>query len=54
MADYRIELGVKLRDGAIQNEINEAQKTLKPIELKVDAETKELTNTIREALNSLS
>lgn len=54
MADYRIELGVKLKDGAIQNEINEAQKTLKPIELKVDAETKELTNTIREALNSLS
>ena len=52
--DYRIELGVKLRDGDIQNEINEAQKTLKPIELKVDAETKELTNTIREALNSLS
>lgn len=51
---YKIELGVKLRDGAIQNEINEAQKTLKPIELKVDAETKELTNTIREALNSLS
>lgn len=52
--DYRIELGVKLRDGAIQEEINEAQRTLKPIELKVDAETKELTNTIREALNSLS
>lgn len=51
---YKIELGVKLRDGAIQNEINEAQRTLKPIELKVDAETKELTNTIREALNSLS
>ena len=51
---YKIELGVKLKDNAIQNEINDAQRTLKPIEIKVDAETKELTNTIREALNSLS
>ena len=51
---YKIELGVKLRDNAIQDEIADAQKTLKPIEIKVDAETKELTNTIKEALNSLS
>ncbi len=54
MADYKVELGVKLKDGDIQSQINDVQKTLKPIEIKVDAETKELTNTIKEALNSLS
>lgn len=51
---YKIELGVKLKDDDIQTQINVAQKTLKPIELKVDAETKELTSTIREALDELS
>ena len=54
MADYRVELGVKLKDNDIQSQINDAQKTLKPIQIKVDAETKELTNTIKEALKSLS
>ena len=56
MADnqYKIELGVQLKDGDIQSQINDAQRTLKPIEIKVDAETKELTSTIKEALNSLS
>ena len=57
MADnnqYKIELGVELKDGDIQSQINNAQKTLKPIEIKVNAETKELTNTIKEALKSLS
>ena len=52
--EYKVRLGVELKDGDIQSQINDAQKTLKPIEIKVNAETKELTNTIKEALRSLS
>ncbi len=52
--EYKILLGVQLKDEDIQTQINEAQKHLKPIEIKVDAETKELTNTIRDALKSLT
>ena len=54
MADYKIQLGVKLDTSDIQTQINKASGNIKPIELKIDAETKELTNTIKEALNSLS
>lgn len=49
---YKISLGVKLDTSDIQTQIDNAN--IKPIELKIDAETKELTNTIKEALNSLS
>lgn len=56
MADnqYKILLGTKLDTSDIQTQINAASKSIKPIELKVDAETKELTNTIKEALSNLS
>ena len=54
MADYKIELGVKLDTSDIQQQINTASNNIKPIELKIDAETKELTNTIKAALNNLS
>ena len=54
MADYKIELGVQLDTSDIKDQISDASKNIKPIELKIDAETKELTNTIKEALNSLS
>lgn len=53
--DYRIELGVGLKEsefGELKKKIQSLEDN--PIKLKVDAETKELTNTIREALNSLS
>ena len=52
--EYKISLGVKLDTSDIQKQINDASNNIKPIELKIDAETKELTNTIKEALNSLS
>ena len=56
MADnqYKILLGTKLDTSDIQTQVNTASEKIKPIELKVDAETKELTNTIKEALNTLS
>lgn len=52
---YKIELGIGLNKGdftEIKNKIESLENN--PIKLKVDAETKELTNTIKEALNSLS
>ena len=52
---YKIELGIGLKDsdfGEIKKKIQSLEGD--SIKLKVDAETKELTNTIREALNSLS
>ena len=55
MSDYRIELGIGLKTddlADIKKKINSLEDN--PIKLKVDAETKELTSTIREALNSLS
>lgn len=55
MADYKIELGIGLNSGDfadIKKKIESLESD--PIKLKVDAETKELTNTIKEALNSLS
>ena len=54
MADYKIELGVTVDTSDIVSQIDEAEKKVDPIKIKIDAETKELTNTIREALNSLS
>ena len=51
---YKMELGIKLDTSDLQTQVNRAGEDIKPIELKVDAETKELTNTIKEALNSLS
>lgn len=55
MNDYSIELGIGLNSddlADIKKKINSFEDN--PIKLKVDAETKELTNTIKEALNSLS
>ncbi len=55
MADYKIELGIGLNSGDfadIKKKIESLESD--PIKLEVDAETKELTNTIKEALNSLS
>ncbi len=54
MDDYKIELGVKLDTSDLQTQINNAGKDIKPIDIKVDAETKELTKTINDALKSLS
>lgn len=56
MADnsYKMELGIKLDTSDLQTQVNAAGDGIKPIEIKVDAETKELTNTIKEALKSLS
>ena len=54
MDEYKISLGVKLDTSDIQNQVNAASNNIKPLELKIDAETKELTKTIKEALNSLS
>lgn len=53
--DYKIELGIGLNTqefNKIKNDIKSLED--KPIRLEIDAETKELTNTIKEALNSLS
>ena len=55
MADYRIELGIGLKNGDladIKNKIESLEN--EPIKLKIDAETTELTNTIKEALSALS
>lgn len=54
MADYKIELGVKLDTSDIQKQINTAGDNIKPIKIKIDAETKELTQTIKDALKDLS
>ena len=54
MSNYEIQLGVKLDTGSIASQINEAEKKVDPIKIKIDAETKELTNTIKDALKSLS
>lgn len=51
---YKIELGVKLNTKDISTQIGQAEGQIDPIKIRVDAETKELTNTIKEALNSLS
>lgn len=55
MNDYRIELGIGLKAddlAEIKKKINSLEDN--PIKLKVDAETTELTRTIKEALNGLS
>lgn len=55
MNDYRIELGIGLKTddfAEIKKKINSLEDN--PIKLKVDAETTELTRTIKEALNGLS
>ena len=56
MADnpYKIELGIKLDTSDLQTQVNRAGDNIKPIDIKVDAETKELTKTINEALKNLS
>ena len=54
MADYKIELGVQLDTSDIVSQINEAEKKVDPIKIKIDAETKELSNSIKEALKSLT
>lgn len=56
MADnqYKISLGIKLDTKDLQTQINRAGQDIAPIDIKVDAETKELTKTINEALKSLS
>lgn len=54
MADYKIELGIKLDTSDLQTQVNRAGEGIKPIDIKVDAETKELTKTINEALKNLS
>ena len=52
--DYKISLGIDLDTSDLQTQINTASNNIKPIDIKVDAETKELTRTINEALKSLS
>lgn len=52
--EYKISLGVKLDTSDLQHQVDTAGDRIKPIDIKVDAETKELTNTIKEALKSLS
>lgn len=47
---YKISLGIDLDTSDLQSQVND----IKPIDIKVDAETKELTKTINEALKSLS
>lgn len=54
MSNYEIQLGVKLDTGSIASQINEAEKKVDPIKIKIDAETKELTSTIKDALKSLT
>lgn len=54
MADYRILLGTQLDTSDIVAQINEAERKINPIKIKVDAETKELTKTIQDALKGLS
>ena len=54
MADYKISLGVQLQTDDIISQINEAERKVDPITIKVDAETKELTKSIQDALKTLS
>ena len=51
---YEISLGVKLDTSNLQQQVNTAGDNIKPIDIKVDAETKELTKTINDALKKLS
>lgn len=52
--EYKISLGVELDTSNLQSQVDTAGSKIKPIDIKVDAETKELTNTIKEALKTLS
>ena len=52
--EYKISLGVKLDTSDIISEINKAESKVDPIKIKVDAETKELTKNIQDALKTLS
>lgn len=52
--EYKISLGVKLDIDNIQEQINEAGRNVKPIEIKVNTEAKELTKSIQDALGALS
>lgn len=52
--EYKISLGVELDTDDIKSQINAAEAKADPIKIKIDAETKELTNTIKEALKSLT
>ena len=54
MAEYKISLGVQLDTSDIISQINEAERKVDPIKIKVDAETKELTQSIQDALKTLS
>ena len=54
MAEYKISLGVQLQIDDIISQINEAERKVDPITIKVDAETKELTKSIQDALKTLS
>ena len=54
MADYKISLGVQLQTDDIISQINEAERKVDHITIKVDAETKELTKSIQDALKTLS
>lgn len=51
---YKIRLGVELDTSDIISEINKAESKVDPIKIKVDAETKELTKSIQDALKTLS
>ena len=52
--EYKISLGVELKTSDIKSQIKEAELKLDPITIKVDAETKELTKSINDALKNLS
>lgn len=52
--EYKISLGVQVETDDIKSQLNIAEAKLDPIKIKVDAETKELTNTIKDALKSLT
>ena len=52
--EFKIGLGVELDTSDIISQINKAEGKIDPIKIKVDAETKELTNTIKDALKNLS
>lgn len=52
--EYRISLGVQVETDDIKSQLNTAEAKLDPIKIKIDAETKELANTIKAALKSLT
>ena len=54
MADYKISLGVELDTSDIRTQINAVGENVKPIQIKVDTEAKELTKSINDALKTLS